>query len=88
MDAFESRWRHDALVMDKWFAIQAATPGAGTVDRVEALQTALSRADEPDADLNQRLYDTRMERLELRERMVGIEAPGLTGTWGSKRQAS
>jgi aminopeptidase N len=37
LSAFETTWREDALVMDKWFAIQAATPGAGTVDRVEAL---------------------------------------------------
>ena len=31
------RWQQDPLVMDKWFAIQAATPGVGTVARVEAL---------------------------------------------------
>jgi len=34
---FEERWRQDALVMDKWFAIQACVPGAGTVERVRAL---------------------------------------------------
>ena len=34
---FEAKWRTDALVMDKWFAIQAAAPGADTVARVEAL---------------------------------------------------
>ena len=28
---FETRWREDALVMDKWFAIQACVPGATTV---------------------------------------------------------
>jgi aminopeptidase N len=35
--SFETRWRHDALVMDKWFSIQACVPGAGTVERVRAL---------------------------------------------------
>jgi aminopeptidase N len=34
---FESRWRGDALVMDKWFAIQAAVPGEATVERVRQL---------------------------------------------------
>jgi aminopeptidase N len=34
---FEERWRRDALVMDKWFTIQACVPGAGTVDRVRSL---------------------------------------------------
>jgi aminopeptidase N len=37
LSAFEAKWRTDLLVMDKWFAIQAATPGAETVERVEAL---------------------------------------------------
>jgi len=37
LQAFEERWRDDALVMDKWFAIQATVPGAGTVDRVRDL---------------------------------------------------
>jgi len=37
LSAFEVKWRTDVLVMDKWFAIQAATPGAETVERVEAL---------------------------------------------------
>jgi aminopeptidase N len=35
--AFEERWRRDALVMDKWFTIQACVPGEGTVERVRAL---------------------------------------------------
>ncbi|MDX1381254.1 MAG: DUF3458 domain-containing protein, partial [Xanthomonadales bacterium] len=35
--AFEERWRQDALVMDKWFAIQACVPGADAVKRVRAL---------------------------------------------------
>lgn len=30
--AFETRWRDDALVMDKWFSIQAARPSPDTVD--------------------------------------------------------
>jgi aminopeptidase N len=34
---FESRWREDPLVMDKWFAIQASVPGAATVERVCSL---------------------------------------------------
>jgi len=32
LSAFEKRWRDDALVMDKWFAIQAARPSGDTVD--------------------------------------------------------
>jgi aminopeptidase N len=35
--AFESHWREDALVMDKWFAIQACVPGEATVERVREL---------------------------------------------------
>ncbi len=35
--AFEERWRDDMLVMDKWFAIQAARPSADTVDDLEDL---------------------------------------------------
>jgi aminopeptidase N len=35
--AFEEQWKNDALVMDKWFAIQASVPGSGTVARVEEL---------------------------------------------------
>ena len=34
---FERRWRDDALVMDKWFAMQACVPGATTVERVRQL---------------------------------------------------
>jgi aminopeptidase N len=37
--AFEERWRRDALVMDKWFTIQACVPGEGTVERVRGLTT-------------------------------------------------
>jgi aminopeptidase N len=35
--AFEAHWREDALVMDKWFSIQATVPGDGTVERVRRL---------------------------------------------------
>jgi len=34
---FESKWKKDALVMDKWFGIQAMQPGAKTLDRVREL---------------------------------------------------
>ena len=37
MADFERRWRDDPLVLDKWFAIQAAAPGPATVGRVKAL---------------------------------------------------
>jgi aminopeptidase N len=37
LSAFEDRWRDDALVMDKWFAIQAAIPGKRSVERVRSL---------------------------------------------------
>ncbi len=32
--AFETRWHGDALVMDKWFVMQAVKPGHDTVERV------------------------------------------------------
>ncbi|CDX41659.1 aminopeptidase N [Mesorhizobium sp. SOD10] len=35
--AFEARYRGDALVLDKWFQIQAGVPGAKTVDKVREL---------------------------------------------------
>ncbi|HET6593908.1 MAG TPA: aminopeptidase N, partial [Xanthomonadales bacterium] len=37
LQAFEARWREDALVMDKWFVIQACVPGEATVERVRQL---------------------------------------------------
>ncbi|MEE4218040.1 MAG: aminopeptidase N [Xanthomonadales bacterium] len=37
LDDFENRWQDDALVMDKWFAIQASVPGAATVETVRSL---------------------------------------------------
>jgi aminopeptidase N len=38
LDSFEARWRSDPLVLDKWFAVQATAPLAGTLDRVMALR--------------------------------------------------
>jgi aminopeptidase N len=35
--AFHERWKGEALVLDKWFAIQARTPTEGTLDRVKVL---------------------------------------------------
>ncbi|MGL4440624.1 MAG: aminopeptidase N [Bosea sp. (in: a-proteobacteria)] len=35
--AFETRYRNDALVLDKWFALQATMAGRPTLDRVRAL---------------------------------------------------
>ena len=37
LSAFEQRWINDALVMDKWFAIQASKPGEATIDVVRTL---------------------------------------------------
>ncbi len=37
LEAFEQRWRNDALVMDKWFVIQATKPDPDTVKIVHAL---------------------------------------------------
>jgi aminopeptidase N len=37
LSAFEKTYAGDALVMDKWFQIQASAPGSGTVDTVKAL---------------------------------------------------
>ncbi len=34
---FETKWRDDALVMDKWFSLQATSRLPGTLDRVRAL---------------------------------------------------
>ena len=35
--AFYDQWADDALVLDKWFAIQASAKGPGTLERVRAL---------------------------------------------------
>jgi aminopeptidase N len=37
MDSFYRRWKNDALVLDKWFAVQAWAPLPGTLDRVKEL---------------------------------------------------
>jgi aminopeptidase N len=37
LDAFYRRYQSDALVIDKWFALQASIPEPGTLDRVQAL---------------------------------------------------
>jgi aminopeptidase N len=37
LSAFEQRWKDDALVMDKWFAIQASRPGVETLEVVRTL---------------------------------------------------
>src|SRR6185503_19203462 len=38
LDAFYDRYRGDALVLDKWFALQATVPAPETLDRVKSLQ--------------------------------------------------
>lgn len=35
--AFHERWKGEALVLDKWFGIQARTPTQGTLERVKGL---------------------------------------------------
>ncbi len=37
LSAFEKKWRGEALVMDKWFSLQATSRLPGTLDRVRAL---------------------------------------------------
>jgi aminopeptidase N len=39
LDAFEARFRDDALALDKWFALQATIAGRPTLDRVRRLLT-------------------------------------------------
>ncbi|WP_439573550.1 aminopeptidase N [Phreatobacter sp.] len=39
LDAFRDRYRGNALILDKWLALQASIPEAGTLDRVRALMT-------------------------------------------------
>ena len=34
---FHDRWKNEALVLDKWFQIQASTPAADALERVQAL---------------------------------------------------
>jgi aminopeptidase N len=35
--AFHAQWRHEPLVLDKWFAAQARDPGEGAIGRILAL---------------------------------------------------
>jgi aminopeptidase N len=37
LDAFYRRWKHDPLVLDKWFRLQAVAPQQATLERVMAL---------------------------------------------------
>jgi aminopeptidase N len=37
LSSFETHWKTDALVMDKWFVMQAIKPGADTVETVRGL---------------------------------------------------
>ncbi len=37
LDDFEQRWKHDTLVMDKWFNVQAFSSRADTLDNVKRL---------------------------------------------------
>ncbi|MGL9774263.1 MAG: aminopeptidase N [Sodalis sp. (in: enterobacteria)] len=36
---FDERWRHDGLVIDKWFSLQATSPAADALDQVKSLFT-------------------------------------------------
>ncbi|MBB5073565.1 aminopeptidase N [Bartonella callosciuri] len=48
LNDFENRYRHDPLVMDKWFSIQAMVAGASTLDHVQKLmQHPLFSQDNP-----------------------------------------
>lgn len=38
LEEFYARWRDNPLVIDKWFAVQAATPRTDALQRVEALR--------------------------------------------------
>ena len=37
LEDFHTKWKDDALVVDKWLMLQAAAPGANTLDAVRAL---------------------------------------------------
>ena len=39
LDAFYRRWKHDPLVLDKWFRLQALAPLPATFERVATLAT-------------------------------------------------
>ncbi|MHC4211022.1 MAG: VPS10 domain-containing protein [Planctomycetota bacterium] len=52
------------------------------IQKVEAMQTALARAESDDPQLAARLYETRLELLDLREAMEGNEAKDEIGERG------
>ncbi len=52
------------------------------IQKVEAMQTALERAEEEDPELSSRLYDARLELLEIQESMEGSDARGEVGEPG------
>ncbi|WP_338362719.1 aminopeptidase N [uncultured Pseudoalteromonas sp.] len=37
LEHFDSQWRHDVLVMDKWFALQAMQTGTDAIEKIKAL---------------------------------------------------
>lgn len=39
LDDFESKWRHDGLVLDNWFRLQATAPDSDTLQRVRELMS-------------------------------------------------
>lgn len=39
LGAFYSKWRHEPLVLDKWFRTQATSAVSGTVERIRSLAT-------------------------------------------------
>ncbi len=39
LQRFEAQWRHDTLVMDKWFSLQAMSQRPGTLDEVRRLMS-------------------------------------------------
>lgn len=49
------------------------------IDRIEAFQAALNRAESEDPDLYRRIHDTRMELLEMNEEINGSEAKNQIG---------
>ncbi|HSR41101.1 MAG TPA: hypothetical protein VLL48_02990, partial [Longimicrobiales bacterium] len=52
------------------------------IQKVEAMQTALQRAGSPDAALMDRLYQTRLQLLDLQEQLEGSEAKDEIGERG------
>jgi len=49
------------------------------IDMIKAMQTALSRADQVDSELEKSLHDTHMDLLNLKEKLDGSEAKGEVG---------